>query len=77
MLKKRPQHPSQVAEIVAIQALSFVAGEPERLSRAKRLADGIPIDETSWAEILTAAEAAGVRDPASTVAAGVSQRFAG
>ena len=31
MLKKRPQHPGQVAEIVAIQALSFVAGEPERL----------------------------------------------
>src|SRR6188768_3049853 len=31
MLKKRPRHPSEVAEIVAIQALSFVAGEPERL----------------------------------------------
>ena len=31
MLKKRPQHPGHVAEIVAIQALSFVAGEPERL----------------------------------------------
>jgi hypothetical protein len=31
MLKKRQHNPSQVAEIVAIQALSFVAGEPERL----------------------------------------------
>ncbi len=31
MLKKHQRHPSEVAEIVAIQALSFVAGEPERL----------------------------------------------
>ncbi|MEH2469529.1 hypothetical protein V1281_001223 [Nitrobacteraceae bacterium AZCC 2161] len=31
MLKKRQHNPSEVAEIVAIQALSFVAGEPERL----------------------------------------------
>jgi hypothetical protein len=29
---KKPRHnPKEVAEIVAIQALSFVAGEPERL----------------------------------------------
>ena len=31
MLKKHQRHPSEVAEIVAIQALSFVASEPERL----------------------------------------------
>src|SRR3954465_5211956 len=31
MLKKPQRHPSEVAEIVAIQALAFVAGEPERL----------------------------------------------
>ncbi len=31
MIKKPTRHPSEVAEIVAIQALSFVAGEPERL----------------------------------------------
>lgn len=31
MLKKPQRHPGEVAEIVAIQALSFVAGEPERL----------------------------------------------
>src|SRR6478752_4330147 len=30
-MKKPQRHPSEVAEIVAIQALSFVAGEPERL----------------------------------------------
>ena len=31
MMKKQGRHPSEVAEIVAIQALCFVAGEPERL----------------------------------------------
>ena len=30
-MTKRTQNPREVAEIVAIQALSFVAGEPERL----------------------------------------------
>ena len=30
-MKKSAQNPRQVAEIVAIQALSFIAGEPERL----------------------------------------------
>ena len=30
-LKKSVQNPREVAEIVAIQALSFIAGEPERL----------------------------------------------
>jgi hypothetical protein len=30
-LKKAVQNPRQVAEIVAVQALSFVAGDPERL----------------------------------------------
>src|SRR6201995_3696211 len=30
-MKKQGRHPGEVAEIVAIQALSFVAGEPERL----------------------------------------------
>jgi hypothetical protein len=30
-LKKPTQNPRQAAEIVAIQALSFIAGEPERL----------------------------------------------
>ena len=30
-MKKAVHNPRQVAEIVAIQALSFIAGEPERL----------------------------------------------
>jgi hypothetical protein len=30
-LRKPTQNPREVAEIVAIQALSFIAGEPERL----------------------------------------------
>ncbi|CAL78259.1 MULTISPECIES: DUF3572 domain-containing protein [unclassified Bradyrhizobium] len=32
-MKKRSQNPREVAEIVAIQALSFLAGEPERIGR--------------------------------------------
>jgi hypothetical protein len=30
-LKKNLQNPREVAEIVAVQALSFIAGDPERL----------------------------------------------
>jgi uncharacterized oxidoreductase len=40
-----------------------VAGEPERESRAQRLAQGIPVDATSWNELLAAAGRLG-RDPA-------------
>ena len=32
-MKKPQRHPSEVAEIVAIQALSFVAGDPQRLGQ--------------------------------------------
>ena len=32
-MKKPAQNPREVAEIVAVQALSFLAGEPERLGR--------------------------------------------
>ena len=32
-MTKRPHDPREVAEIVAVQALSFIAGEPERLGR--------------------------------------------
>ena len=41
----------------------LVAGEPERISRAKRLAEGIPVDATTWIELLAAADKLG-RDPA-------------
>ncbi len=37
----------------------LLPGEPEQRSRAKRLALGIPVDETSFAEILAAGEAVG------------------
>ena len=45
----------------------MTAGEPERASRRQRLAEGIPVDATSWAEILAAAESAGVTNAASFV----------
>jgi uncharacterized oxidoreductase len=31
-----------------------IAGEPERETRARREKDGIPVDETTWAEIQAA-----------------------
>ena len=40
-----------------------VAGEPERESRARRIEDGIPVDITTWQELLDAAGKLG-RDPA-------------
>jgi hydroxycarboxylate dehydrogenase B len=33
-----------------------IAGEPEREWKAKRLKDGIPVDTTTWAEFIAAAE---------------------
>ncbi len=38
----------------------LVAGEPERISMARRLAEGIPIDDTTWGEMVAAAKDAGV-----------------
>jgi hydroxycarboxylate dehydrogenase B len=46
----------------------MVAGEPERKSRAKRLEGGIPVDATTWKELVAAAEQAGV--PASAIPQG-------
>jgi uncharacterized oxidoreductase len=37
----------------------LVAGEPELASRAKRMAEGIPIDPTTWEELRGAAQAVG------------------
>ncbi len=45
-----------------------IAGDPERAYRALRSAEGVPVDETTWAEILGAAAKLGV-DPATVVAA--------
>ena len=33
-----------------------VAGEPERELRAKREREGVPVDDTTWEEILAAAD---------------------
>ena len=38
----------------------LVAGEPEQGSREQRSRDGIPMDDTTWEEILVAAESLGV-----------------
>lgn len=38
----------------------LLAGEPERATRARRLAEGIPIDPTTWEQILQAADAVGL-----------------
>lgn len=37
-----------------------VAGEPEREWKARRLKDGIPVDATTWTEIVAAAEKVGL-----------------
>ena len=39
-----------------------LAGEPERVSRTKRLAEGIPVDENTWRDMLAAASKLGL-DP--------------
>jgi uncharacterized oxidoreductase len=38
----------------------LVPGEPERRRRAERLAQGIEVDERTWAELMSAAAALGV-----------------
>ena len=48
-----------------------VAGEPERATRAERTAQGVPVDSTTWGEILTAAEKLGVAPAAVNAAAGL------
>jgi uncharacterized oxidoreductase len=37
----------------------LVAGEPELASRAKRIAEGVPVDPTTWEELRAAAKAVG------------------
>jgi uncharacterized oxidoreductase len=38
----------------------LLPGEIERTTRTKRLADGIPIDDTTWAELVSAAASVGI-----------------
>jgi len=48
-----------------------VAGDAERASRAKRSAEGVPVDGTTWREILDAAARLGVAPPQVNAAAGL------
>ena len=48
-----------------------VAGEPERAMRARRTAEGVPVDATTWQEILDAAAQLGVDPLAVQRAAGL------
>lgn len=47
----------------------MVPGDPERKSRIERGANGIPIDDTTWQEILNAAKAVGLNDVDELIAA--------
>ena len=38
----------------------LVAGEKERITKAKRLAGGIPVDATTWGNLVEAARSLGV-----------------
>jgi uncharacterized oxidoreductase len=48
-----------------------VAGEPERISRARRMAEGVPVDATTWNEILDAAARLGLDASGVNAAAGL------
>lgn len=48
-----------------------VAGEPERRYRAKRGHEGIPVDTTTWSEIIAAGESVGVSAGQTNTAAGL------
>ncbi|HEX6958504.1 MAG TPA: malate/lactate/ureidoglycolate dehydrogenase [Ferrovibrio sp.] len=50
----------------------LVAGEPERRSRARRLAEGIPVDATTWGEIVEAGKSVGVGANQTNAAAGLA-----
>jgi uncharacterized oxidoreductase len=48
-----------------------IAGEPERAARARRTAEGVPIDATTWQEILAAGTQLGVGAAQINAAAGL------
>lgn len=49
-----------------------LAGDPERVTRAERVARGVPVDDTTWQQILAAAAALGVDPGAVARAAGAA-----
>lgn len=50
----------------------LLAGEPERAMRARRSAEGVPVDATTWQEILDTAGRLGVDPAAVNAAAGLA-----
>jgi uncharacterized oxidoreductase len=50
----------------------LVPGDPERAMRARRTAEGVPVDRATWAEILAAAARLGVAPAAVDAAAGIA-----
>jgi uncharacterized oxidoreductase len=50
-----------------------LAGEPERETHERRLAQGIPVDETTWEEILAAGEKFGIKSAETARLAGLVQ----
>jgi uncharacterized oxidoreductase len=50
----------------------LIAGEPERAMRARRTAEGVPVDRATWAEILAAAAKLGAAPAAIDAAAGIA-----
>jgi uncharacterized oxidoreductase len=40
----------------------LVAGEKERITRARRLAEGIPVDPTTWGNLVRAAQSLGINE---------------
>lgn len=50
----------------------LIAGEPERAKRKLRTAEGVPVDGTTWQEILTAAGKLGVAPASVNAAAGLA-----
>jgi uncharacterized oxidoreductase len=42
----------------------LIPGDPERLSRARRMAEGVPVDPVTWAGVVEAAKSLGLALPA-------------
>jgi uncharacterized oxidoreductase len=60
------------SEKVSPTAEILVPGDVERRTRAERLARGIELDENTWSQIATCAQALGVRPDLIANARGVS-----
>ena len=52
----------------------LVPGEPERARRADRLANGVPVDQTPWQQLVDTARLVGLSAADVTVISGVAAR---